>query len=62
MLASGYPPDRENLYQAVGGIRCPLTQMIYVPSCSLPWHLSFSHSLQQGLVPSRDQVQPKTSS
>lgn len=39
--------------QAASGVPYPLTWMIYSLSCSLPWHLSFLHSLQQGLMPSK---------
>lgn len=37
--------------QADSGVQYLLTRVIYSLFCSLPWHLSFSHSLQQGLMP-----------
>lgn len=38
----------EKQHQAVGGVCCPLTQKIYFPSCSLPWHLKFFTFLTTG--------------
>lgn len=39
--------------QADSGVQYLLTPVIYSLSCSLPWHLSFWHSSQQGLMPSK---------
>lgn len=48
VLVSDYPPHCENQHQAVSGVCCPLTQKIYSPSCSLPWHLKFFTFLTTG--------------
>lgn len=48
MCCADYPPHCENQHQAVSGVCCPLTQKIYSPSCSLPWHLKFFTFLTTG--------------
>lgn len=46
--------------QADSGVQYLLIRVICSLSCSLPWHLSFSHSLQPGLMPSKGLLGPMT--